>query len=179
MMVMSVKQSEFINSLMAQREIPQSISERRFASLVDSVRGGDKIDVRNASDLIGWLLSLPKVEQAAATLANGSNPATDEGVYMLGDEVVKMKRSKAGRLYAMRLVEIGGSRLTEMGEVVNFEWQYSPDLTRQVSKEHKMTLDQAKALGIRYGRCMRCGRRLKDAASVDRAMGPVCVASFE
>lgn len=41
-----------------------------------------------------------------------------------------------------------------------------------------MTLDEAKAFILRYGQCVRCGRRLKAAESVERGIGPVCVRYF-
>jgi hypothetical protein len=37
-----------------------------------------------------------------------------------------------------------------------------------------MNFEKAKALTIRYGRCICCGRRLKAAQSVERGIGPVC-----
>jgi len=41
-----------------------------------------------------------------------------------------------------------------------------------------MSLDAAKAFILRYGRCVRCSRRLKAAQSVERGIGPVCMAYF-
>jgi hypothetical protein len=41
-----------------------------------------------------------------------------------------------------------------------------------------MTLDEAKAFLLRFGRCVRCNRRLKVGQSVERGLGPVCVKEF-
>src|SRR5262249_26946646 len=111
--------------------------------------------------------------------AASNAPAVEaEGVYVLGsgmENIIKVKKSKAGNFYALRLKEIGGTRITEVGETVNFEWEYERGLIHDVKPENKMTLEQAKVFGLRYGTCLRCGRRLKAADSVERAIGPVCV----
>ena len=99
-----------------------------------------------------------------------------EGVYVVDGVIVKVKKSQtSGHLYACKLVEIGGDRLTNAGSVVNFEYQYAAGLIYQVKKSNKMTKDQAVHFGIRYGSCMRCGRKLKDAKSVEAAIGPICM----
>jgi len=105
----------------------------------------------------------------------------DEGVYVIGDgmeNVIKVKKSKAGNLYALRLKETGGTRITEVGEVVNFEWEYAPGLIKDIKPEQKMSFEQAKAFGVRFGKCVRCNRHLKAAESVEKAIGPVCAKWF-
>lgn len=105
----------------------------------------------------------------------------DAGVYVMADgAIVKVQANREKtRTYAKRLVEIGGVRLTEAGERVNAEYQYEAGLVDQVAREgRKMTLDEAKAFILRYGFCARCSRQLKDATSVLRGIGPVCVTYF-
>lgn len=105
----------------------------------------------------------------------------EQGVYVMADgAIVKVQANREKtRTYAKRLVEIGGVRLTEAGERVNAEYQYEAGLVDQVAREgRKMTLDEAKAFILRYGFCARCSRQLKDATSVLRGIGPVCVTYF-
>jgi len=105
----------------------------------------------------------------------------EAGVYVLSNgDIVKVQANREKtRTYAKRLVEIGGVRLTEAGERVNAEYQYEPGLIQQVAAQgRKMTLEEAKTFILRYGFCARCARQLKDATSVERGIGPVCIQYF-
>jgi hypothetical protein len=112
----------------------------------------------------------------------GKLQVEDAGVYRLEDgTIVKVQSNKEkSRVYAKRLVEIGGERLTEAGGHVHAEYRYEAGLIDQVNREGvKLTLAEAKALTIRYGFCIRCGRHLKAAQSVEAGLGPVCIRWFE
>jgi hypothetical protein len=105
----------------------------------------------------------------------------DAGVYVLPNSaIVKVQANREKtRTYAKRWVVIGGIRLTEAGSREHGEYQYEPGLVQQVAAEgRKMTLDEAKAFILRYGQCVRCGRLLKDADSVEAGIGPVCIKYF-
>lgn len=91
--------------------------------------------------------------------------------------VVKPNRTKTA-VYAKRLVEIGGRRLTEAGEVANIEFVYAPGAVKLIRPEHRMTTERARTLTLVYGRCLNCGRHLKAAESVERGIGPVCAKAF-
>jgi hypothetical protein len=105
--------------------------------------------------------------------------AVEEGVYERDGVVYVVKRAReSGNLYAKRIVEIGGERLTEAGTVINAEFEYAPGAIRNLGPEHKMPLDRAKALTIRYGFCIACGRHLKAAQSVEQGIGPICRGKF-
>jgi hypothetical protein len=176
---MTTGQGKFINDLLAQKDIPSSDGfNGRYLERVNAHKNGYTLTTAEASGLIDWLLQLRKKPVTTGPIAT-ANGVEAEGVYVVDSVIVKMKRSKQSqRLYAMRLVEIGGRRLTEADTVINFEWEYAPALTNSVKLEDKMTTEQAKEFGIRYGKCMRCGRRLKDATSVERAIGPICFQWF-
>jgi hypothetical protein len=120
----------------------------------------------------------PEVQPFRVTSTDRVVP--DEGLYVLDDErIVKIKSNKAGTgRYASVWVEIGGHRLTETGEYVNGEWEYAPALRSFCKPESRMTIEQAKAFGVLYGKCAKCGRHLSDAKSVERGIGPVCARSF-
>lgn len=82
------------------------------------------------------------------------------------------------RMYAKRLVMISGERLTEGGEHKRIEFQYEAGAIFRILPEHRMDLERAKSITIKYGHCLVCGRRLKDAGSVEHGIGPVCIKYF-
>jgi hypothetical protein len=125
----------------------------------------------NASRLIDELLSREYARGDAGQL----KPAVYEkdGVTY----VVKQNKAKTN-VYAKRLVEIGGDRLTEADTVVKFDFVYAPGVIHQLTAEDQMPLERAKELMIRYGKCVNCGRPLKAAVSVERGIGPVCIKAF-
>jgi len=90
--------------------------------------------------------------------------------------VVKPNRAKT-RLYAKKLVETT-ERLTKQGKRVDFDFVYERGAIYKLKPQHKMFIERAKRLMIRYGRCIVCGRRLKVAKSVERGIGPVCIKYF-
>ena len=119
----------------------------------------------------------PRQADCATTRRTG---ITQPGVYEMPDGkiyVVKFNRPQT-RLYAKRLVEIAGDRLTEAGTTASIEFEYEAGAIFRLAPEMKMPLERAKQLTIRYGRCIVCGRHLKAAESVERGIGPVCVKSF-
>jgi hypothetical protein len=105
----------------------------------------------------------------------------DAGVYVLPDGTIcKVQANKEKtRTYAKRWTPINGERLMETGAHKHGEYVYEPGLVEQVAREgRKMTLEEAKAFIVLYGRCARCGRALKAAESVERGIGPICYKWF-
>lgn len=132
----------------------------------------DKIvTTREASAIIDWLKALPRKEATAVRL--------EVGVYENANGVFIVKRTRDGqRLYAKRLIEINSDRLNEAGRFVHIEFEYAPGAIRDLRPEHKMSLEKAEQLAIRYGKCIVCGHGLKKGTSVARLIGPVCIKSF-
>lgn len=112
------------------------------------------------------------VQEVVATLT--------PGVYEVNGEIFNVKFNKAKtNLYAQRLVEkLNVDRLTESGDVVHIVFEYAPGVVRRLRPHQKMSLERARELTIRYGRCLACGRALKNAQSVERGIGPVCRKAF-
>jgi hypothetical protein len=136
---------------------------------------------RRVNEMIDWFKRQP-MDTAAQATKPASEPTSaplTPGVFERDGEVyvVKYNREKT-RMYAKRLVEIGGARLTEADEHVNFDFEYAPGAIHKLAASDRMPLERAKQLMIRYGRCISCGRRLKAAVSVERGIGPVCGAMF-
>lgn len=128
---------------------------------------------RELSQLIDWFLRQPPEQ-----------PVTVEpGVYESDEGIFVVKKTRDGqRTYAKRLVE-SPERMTEQDEFVPFDFEYAPGAIMHLRPEHKMPLERAKALRVRYGRCINCGRVLKAAKSVKDAeenggFGPVCKLAY-
>jgi hypothetical protein len=101
----------------------------------------------------------------------------DAGVYVLPDgTIVKVQANREKtRTYAKRFVEIRAERATEAGPRAHGEYQYEPGLVEEVARTgRRMNLEEAKAFILRYGFCVRCGRHLKAAQSVEEGLGPIC-----
>lgn len=175
------KQLSFVGRLARERDWPVAGRTPREAELI--ARAEDALEEprtrflgkREASALIDWLLKQPKKPAEP-----GTQP--EVGIYVLQDgTIVQAKANKAGtNVYTKRWIEIRGERLVDATEEhVHGEWEYDPGLKRQLPEARRMTLQEAKDFILRYGQCVRCGRRLKAAESVERGIGPVCITYFE
>lgn len=96
-----------------------------------------------------------------------------EGLYLKDDEILKVKRSARGNLYAKRLIP-GGTR----GQFV-----YAPGVVRALTPADALTPERAAAWGKvqRIGHdgalrvyCACCGAELDTKESRERGIGPVC-----
>jgi len=94
-----------------------------------------------------------------------ANPVTEEGVYEREGIVYRVKRSRAGRLYASRYNPAG-----ERGE----RFVYEGGAVYRLSADDRITLDRAKELGAQWAQCCVCGRDLSATESVEAGIGPVC-----
>ncbi len=177
--MMTEAQARFIQNLLGTRDVPGGAPE------VERIRGKlteGEITKQQASDMIGWLKTLPIVSASLTAATPGqpsapADPVTEEGLYLHDDRVYKVQRSKtSGRLYAKVLTVTipEARRLTEAGEVVNFDYTYAPGAFRVLSASDRLTAERAESLSIVYSWCIRCGRALKRAESVQAGMGPVC-----
>lgn len=101
------------------------------------------------------------------------------GVYRRNGTIYVVKKNKTNpNLHARRLVEIGGRRLNDVDEVVHIEFEFDRDALQVIRPEDQMTLEEARPFIIRYGRCIFCNTVLKDARSVERGVGPVCIKRY-
>ncbi len=112
--------------------------------------------------------------------SENSLPQLDLGVYELPDgNVYVVTSNKEGtRLYAKKLV-VTRPRLNANNVPVDFDFVYDRGAIYNIKPEYKMSLERAKKLTIQYGRCIRCGRHLKAAESVERGIGPICIKAFQ
>jgi uncharacterized protein DUF6011 len=118
------------------------------------------------------------IDELKAAPLDLANSPIQLGVYRHNGDVyaVQLTRDQT-RLYAKRLVEIGGVRLTEAGERVNVDFKYEPGAIGKLRPEERLSWEDARPLVIRYGVCL-FGHPLRDATSVELGIGPVCRSRF-
>lgn len=180
-------QIRFIGRLLTERYLlagvdadllTQAESQLR-AKLEAHLTGGEKLTARFTRSTINYLLGQPRkpVKRVPVDHADDGEPLV-AGVYGKNGEIFLVKPSKAGNLYAKRLVPISGERLTQLGETAKFEFAYAPGVVKRLSLRDRLPLAEAEKLMLEYGRCICCNRRLKDATSVRMGIGPVCRKQF-
>lgn len=133
-----------------------------------------------ATALIGDLIvASPDRTPVTQTVRDAAFTLTP-GVYEVNGEIFNVKwNQRKTNLYAQKLIELPNvNRLTVSGDEVHFEFEYAPGVVRRLRPHHKMSIERAEALTIRYGRCLVCGRRLKATESVKQGIGPVCRKTF-
>ncbi len=184
----SKKQIDWVLQLAGERRDDRigSDGEERIENVAARIENG--ATKREVSLWISTLLKMP-VDTRDAQIPAPRTERTHEprevaakltpGVYDVDGHVyvVKPNREKT-RLYAKRLVEINSERLNEHDDLVKIEFVYEPGAIFNIKPDQKMPLERAKALTIRYGRCIVCNKPLKAGKSVERGIGPVCIKSF-
>lgn len=188
--VYSSKQARLIHTLSDERDVPVAGRDEQEAWLIaryeDLLGNHDVFDpehdrvvtTREASAVIDWLFKQPRV---VTQVERREAPAQLEpGVYEPeAGRIFVVKPNREGtRLYAKRLVEINADRVAESGDTVQIEFEYDRGAIFSIKPEHRMPLERAEQLTLRYGRCINCGRKLKAAKSVRQGIGPVCIKSF-
>jgi hypothetical protein len=111
--------------------------------------------------------------------ATGGAAPVMVGVFRKADGrifVVKPNKAKT-RFYAKEIIE-SPPRMTEAGEVRDFESVYRPGAVYDLTEGERWDLAEAKDFLTRYARCIVCGAHLKAAKSVAGAIGPVCAKYF-
>jgi hypothetical protein len=174
------RQVSYLRSLVRDRVVPVAGHTPHEAMIVarceDALEAEQTrfISKSEASEAIDFMLRQPRRP------VEDQSDQPEIGVYVMPDStIVLAKPNKAGtNVYTKRWVETCSDRITEDDDFVKGDWEYDPSLKRQLSSARKMTMDEAKAFLVRYGRCVRCSRRLKVGQSVERGLGPVCVKYF-
>ena len=162
----------YARSLLSEREYPDfgTNSAERLAEYKRRLTA-QELDKFELMNLIDYLKVAPL----------DTNSGLPIGVYRRNGEVfvVKFNQKKTNK-YVKRLVELTGSArwLNDEDEHVPIEFEYAPGMLAQLRPEDQLSLEEAKPLIIRYGRCLFCGLRLKAAKSVERSVGPVCIKRY-
>jgi len=151
----SAAQTNFINSLIEQREL----SEEIWAAVVE-VQSGE-MTTRQASALIDVLKAQPWKAKAGAVAED--DLADEAGIYEVDGVVFQIKANRAKtNVYAMELV---GTEYVYVGAIYK----------AKIKKTDRITVDRAIELSGMIGQCIRCSRVLTAEKSVRQSMGPVCI----
>jgi uncharacterized protein DUF6011 len=144
----------------------------RVQDIVDRAVAGTIVTKGEASKALDFLFSAPWTPREAAPKpastpqAARKAPVTQDGMYRLGDQIVKVQKSRQGdRLYAKALL---GNK--EEG----FYFEYTPGLINKLTAEDRMSLEEAKEFGKLYEWCCVCSTRLTDEKSIAAGIGPIC-----
>lgn len=124
-----------------------------------------------ASDRIGSLRNeiLPVMRQTARGASYASQtvePPADtveldtDGIYVLDGGYYRVRRSQAGRLYALVL------------DTSSRRWEYARGVVGRIRPEHRITAEHAATLPFSW--CIRCAKELSREDSIARRMGLVC-----
>lgn len=173
----SEKQFNFLERLVRERvdDFWPARPDERVSHLYGLFRRGE-LDGHKTSREITYWLTRP---HAPVTEVRVERDALVPGVYELDGRIYVVRKNRVGdRLYAKRLSERNGSeriRVVDGREFVDFELTYAPGVAQNLSVEHRVPRERARELALRYGRCVYCGRVLRDPS---RGVGPVCVKSF-
>jgi len=186
-------QRSYIARLAVERQIPAepgSEDEARMGQLAAAVRDGElvAIDLDDASAIIDWLRSLPRV---APDVPEGVELLRDceehQGVYRQGRDIYVVKLGPSGYLYAKRLLDENGDRILDVaenepadpdGEAPRFIREPAPGMARRLTTADRLSLAEARDLMARYRRCLYCSHKLETDASLARMTGTVCKGRF-
>lgn len=174
----SDKQVAFVERLMAERSdwldnFAQDCffddGNMTYAKAIEAARNG-KLGKATCSRLIDGLMN---VERNAKTDRSGKGELPD-GMYR-DDEghIYKVYHTVHGanqQVAKLLVVEPGGGG-------ASFEYQGKAPL-RDLTPDHKLSLEDAKAFGVVYGVCCVCGATLTDENSIRNGIGPVCASKF-
>jgi hypothetical protein len=155
---------------LSDRQVEVIIAARDRDAARDAQREID-VELRNADEYIAYVHGLRALGNAVVETIVGPSPASrepvTEGMYQMPDGMIaKVQRAVHGshNLYAKALNTDTGS------------FDYVPGLIRRLSADQRMTVEEAKAFGLLYGRCIVCGRTLTDEKSIADGIGPICAA---
>jgi Family of unknown function (DUF6011) len=169
----TVKMTRYALNLAAERRLDRlgATGDARVAELQRQLDARE-LDKFGVMRLLDELKAAPRDDQ-------GEPGGLVPGVYRRNGVIYVVRQNRTNdRVHARRLVEIGGRRLNELDDVVQIEFVYDRDALQQLRPIDQMTLSDARPYIIRYGRCIFCNTALKDATSVARGVGPVCIKRY-
>lgn len=154
------RQASYVRSLLAERA--GSDAAEAVRRTLNDHRVAGTLTKREMSKAIDTLRAIPRAKRSAPVRV------TEDGFYADDDGTVwKVQESEAGHLYASRLVPHSHG-----------EWIYERGAIAKLRPEHKLDLERAKQFGALYGFCCACGRTLRNPASIEAGIGPICASKF-
>lgn len=158
----------------------------------------DTLDAIKEAIEIGWfdgylheIAQTCKARHAARRLVVANNPAADPandpasvGIYYdPGEEVywqIRESKQNPGKLYAKKGIVDVMPTIDAKGGVLapgKIRFVYEPKAQYRITRRQdwKITIEQAKAAGVQFGICLRCGRGLlATSPHIEDMIGPQC-----
>lgn len=142
------------------------------------LNNGNQLTHNDFQSFLDKLQESPKrIDTKTVTVTDASGNISqlkdvEDGVYYVHGTIFKVKKSKAGKQWAHKLVVVGQP---DKGGHVAAKFVYAGGVAKNgITAEHKLTYDKAKEFGALYGICCCCGRLLTNELSVYLGIGPVC-----
>lgn len=156
-----MNRQEYIELLITKKDWSNS----PYADRIRAIENG--AECKNPSAMIDHLKSMPW-----KPFPKNEDPVTEIGIYRnSAGDVFKVNCSKnTGKLYAVILWQMPNGI---------WEWDWDNTPKGAIYKLHsadkwQMTIQEAKAFGLKYTMCGICGRKLHNAISKKLLIGPVC-----
>lgn len=111
-----------------------------------------------------------QVRATKAAAAREAGTATDT-VILEADRLYEVD----GTIYRTAQAKSSGNLYAKILDTTDGTWDYAPGAIRDIRPEHRMSVERAKELSIRFARCIRCQKELSAEVSVERGIGPVCI----
>lgn len=172
------KQVAFLRKLLNERQCPAEAAERLDKDLIrhrDATQDSDLITFAKADASIKWFLKPGNAPMKVASEVlsvwphRDATPAT-VGVYRKDESIYIVLEStkNAGHTYAKKLV-VSPPRMTEAGEEVDFEYIRAPGMVYSLTEADRMTDYDLRDFLIKYRKCIKCGKSLFAAKTLQRA----------
>lgn len=151
----SDRQRALISRLLDEKVIEDTVAEALHTMIADMQT------TKQASAIIDMLFALPRKDATEGT----SRVEPTDGLYRVGDDIVRIKVSKSGNWYAQRAMKPGPNSGRK-----SLIWDY---LGKRIDMHGAEALADEEA-GKFLGYCVRCNAELTDPDSIARGIGPVC-----
>lgn len=152
-----------------------------FEFMVDmrAAAGKRALSAGQAKGTMNCFLAAIRRGEVGTTAEPAPAPAgdPDEGIYRVGEMVVKVQHGRGGGWYCKELTDVIEKILDEDGKIEAYGklvWEYIGRKVRPTA-EQLIPQDEAAKYGQVTGRCMDCGRKLTDENSIELGIGPVCI----
>lgn len=164
------KQFSFIRKLVAERQLDAELDQRVASARLHAMNG--EMTKADASALIDELLDAPSKPQADE---RADEP--EAGIYRSERRLFRVYLGQQSQRMLVKEIRIDVEGLLDVEQDVAYD--YLGAAARHLpSDARRLELDEVGKLGIAFGECLCCGRRLDDPESVDRGIGPVCAANY-
>jgi len=161
------RQISFLDSLITERGL--TLDKAVMLTFDTDQTETFEIGRRECSQMIDAVKAVRRPERERPAL-----PDLEAGMYKVGQEIFKVKISKAGRPYAEILCHDAIHNGNYADAAVWFEYESGLIFKHKITTEHRMTLDQCAEFGLLFGTCCVCARTLTNPKSIAKGIGPIC-----